>query len=522
MSFASVQFIVFLAILFLVYYLLPKKTQWVVLLAASYVFYYFAGLKYFVFIIFTTITTYLATILMDRNLVKQKAYLKENKGTLSREEKKAYKASVKKKNRLWLVLCLVLNFVILFFCKALLLDSVSSLVSSSSSVYFLTLGLPMGMSFYMFQSMGYVIDVYREKAQALKNPFKTALFTAFFPQLIQGPISKFDQLEDGLFSEHEFNKKEMSFGIQRMLWGFFKKLLIADRIAAACSALKGDEYTGVAFFVLTLFYSVQLYCDFSGGIDIAIGIGQCLGVKMPENFDRPFMSKNIAEYWRRWHITLSDWMKSYIFYPINVSGPMLKLSSKLRKKIGKFGVRIPVYIATIISWLCTGIWHGFNPHYIVWGLANCFVIIISEELNPVYEKFHNKTHLKGKKLYTLFEIARTFILMNFIRALDLFDRLGDYFSRFISMFTHPNFSFLTDGSLLELGITVRDYVIIAAGIVIITCVSLMQRKGSVRERFQKVPAAGRYAVYIAAVFVILIIGVYGIGYDASSFIYNQF
>lgn len=524
MSFASVQFIVFLAILFLLYYLLPKKTQWIVLLAASYVFYLFAGVKYLAFILFTTITTYAAAMLMNGNIEKQKAYLTENKASLSRQEKKAYKATIKKKNRLWLILCLVLNFAILFYCKALLLDNAASLVSSSSSVYFLTLGLPMGMSFYMFQSMGYVIDVYREKAKALKNPFKTALFTAFFPQLIQGPISKFEQLEKDLFTPHKFDRKVLAFGMQRMLWGFFKKLVIADRIAVACSALKGDEYTGAAFFVLTIFYSIQLFCDFTGGIDIAIGTGQCLGITMPENFDRPFMSKDIAEYWRRWHITLSEWMKSYIFYPINVSGPMLKLSSKLRKKWGKFGVRIPVYIATIISWLCTGLWHGFNAHYIVWGMANCFVIIISEELHPVYDKFHNKFRLKGRKGYTVFEIARTFILMNFIRALDLFDHLSDYFSRFFSMFYAPNFSFLVDGSLLELGITVTDYVIIALGVIVLFAASMLkgQDKGSLRERFQKVPAACRYAVIICAVFIVLIFGVYGIGYDASSFIYNQF
>lgn len=522
MSFASVEFIVFLAVLFAVYYLVPKKIQWMVLLAASYVFYICAGLQYLFFILFTTVTTYAATMLIDANIGRQKTYLKENKESLSREEKKAYKNSIKKKNRLWLILCLALNFVILFFCKAMILEPVGNMISSTSTISFLTVGLPLGISFYMFQSMGYVIDVYREKAVALKNPFKVALFTAFFPQLIQGPISKFEELQDTLFAEHKFDTRVLSFGMQRMLWGFFKKLVIADRIAATCSELKGDEYTGVAFFVLTLFYSCQLYCDFSGGIDIAIGIGQCLGIKMPENFERPFFSKNIAEYWRRWHITLSEWMKNYIFYPITVSGPMLNLSLKARKKFGKAGVRIPVYIGTVVAWFCTGIWHGFNPHYIVWGMANCVVIVVSEELNPVYEKFHNKTHLKGKWGYTLFEVLRTFILMNFIRALDLFDHLGDYFTRFFSMFYKPNFSFLWDGSLMNLGLTARDYIIIGIGVVILVCVSLMQRKGSVREQLQKMPAVPRYALFMVGVFAVLIIGVYGIGYDASSFIYNQF
>ena len=166
----------------------------------------------------------------------------------------------------------------------------------------------MGMSFYMFQSMGYVADVYRGTVKAEKNVFKLALFVSFFPQLVQGPISRFNQLTPTLYEPHAFNGKQVSFGLQRMLWGFFKKMVVADRIAAAIGALKGEEYTGVAFVILTVFYAVQIYGDFTGGIDIAVGLAETLGIVLPENFIRPYFSKNIAEYWRRWHISLGEWM----------------------------------------------------------------------------------------------------------------------------------------------------------------------------------------------------------------------
>ncbi len=522
MSFTSIPFLLFLAVLIVLYYVLPKKNQWILLLVGSYVFYYFAGLKYFAFILFTTITTYLVTIYMDKNNARQAEYLAEHKAELSKEEKKAYKAKIKSKNRFWFVVTIVVNFGILFFCKACLVDPLRSIMSGNETFSFITFGLPMGMSFYMFQSMGYVIDVYRGKAEALKNPFKVALFTAFFPQLVQGPISKFDQLREDLFRPHTFDSKTVGFGLQRMLWGYFKKMVIADRLAVAIGVLKAPEYTGVAFFICTLFYTAQLYADFSGGIDIAIGAAQALDIKLPENFIRPFFSKNIAEYWRRWHISLNEWMRSYIFYPISVSGPMLKLAVKSRKKFGRFGMRLPIYVGSILCWLGTGVWHGFNLKFIIWGLLNCFVIVISEELNPVYEKFHEKTHLKEKKGYGIFEIVRTFLLMNLIRATDLFNNVGEYFSKIGSLAYKFNFSVLSDGTLMNVGLTVSDYIIAGCGIVLMFIVSLIQEKGSVREKLQGIPRVARYAIFMVILFAIILFGKYGFGFDAADFIYNQF
>lgn len=522
MSFLSVSFLLFLGILIVLYYALPHKWQWVILLAASYLFYVFAGVRYLVFLVFTTISTYLAIRFIDIRNTKQDAYLAEHKDDMSKADRKSYKKQVKSGNRTVMLLCVCVNFAILFFCKACLVEPLHTVLGGSGGLSFLTIALPMGMSFYMFQSIGYLIDVYRGKAEALKNPFQMALFTAFFPQLVQGPISRFHDLKDSLFSPHDFDRKQVAFGLQRMLWGFFKKLVIADRIASAVAELRGAEYTGIAYLILTVFYAIQLYSDFSGGIDIAIGAAETLGIRLPENFIRPFFSKNIAEYWRRWHITLNEWMKAYIFYPITVSKPMMNLSLKARKRIGKAGMRLPVYIGALLTWLATGIWHGFDLHFILWGLLNCFVIVVSEELAPLYRKFHQRFAFSNKRGYDYWQIIRLFFLMNLIRATDLFPDVGEYFRKTASLVWQFNFQVFTDGTLLRLGLSAADYVILGCGVLLMFLVSFFQRRESVREQMQRWNTAVRYGAILVLLLAVLLLGSYGIGYDAGNFIYNQF
>ena len=522
MQFTSFGFLACFAALLAVYYLIPKKLQWVLLLAASYGFYLLGGPESLGFILLTTLTTFAAGHLIGRRLEQQDAYLAQNKQTMSREERKDYKAKVKNGNRVYMIACLVLNFAVLAVCKACLVAPFKAL-AAGTGLSFLTLGLPMGISFFMFQSTGYVVDVYRGVCKAEKNPFKFALFVSFFPQLVQGPISKFSQVAPSMYAPRSFDSKQVSFGLQRMLWGYFKKMVIADRIAPAVAALLAPEYTGVSFLILSVFYAVQIYGDFTGGIDITIGIAETFGITLPENFIRPYFSRNIAEYWRRWHISLGVWMKDYIFYPISVSQPMLKLSKSARQKLGNFGKRLPVYIASIATWFCTGIWHGLGANFILWGMMNCFVIVVSEELAPLYEKFHNRFHLKEKAWYGGFEMLRMFFLMNLIRVVDLFPNVGNYFRKMGSLVTAFHFSVLWDGTLMNLGLTGLDYAILGGGIAVLFAVSLIQeKKGSVRELLAQKPAALRWALIFALFVIVLLMGSYGIGYNAGNFIYNQF
>jgi D-alanyl-lipoteichoic acid acyltransferase DltB (MBOAT superfamily) len=288
-----------------------------------------------------------------------------------------------------------------------------------------------------------------------------------------------------------------------------------------------DKYQGAFVFVGMLFYAYQLYADFTGGIDITIGIAEVLGIKVKENFDRPYFSKSITEYWRRWHITMGTWFKDYVFYPISVSRPMLDLSKFSRSKFGDaIGKRIPVYISTMIVWFTTGIWHGANWNFVVWGLMNGLVILVSQELHPCYEWFHSKFKVKDIFAFRLFQVIRTILLMSSLRLFDCYRDVPLTFRMFGTMFTKFNFGELFNGSLMNLGLKVVDYGVLLIGLVILITVSLMQRSGSVRCKLAEKPVVMRYAVRYLAYYVliisILVFGAYGVGYDSSQFIYNQF
>ena len=392
-------------------------------------------------------------------------------------------------------------------------------------IRFWNVALPMGISFYTFQSMGYLIDVYRGSCQAEKNLGKFALFVSFFPQLVQGPISRFADLSKSLYIPHFFDKKQILFGLERILWGFFKKLVLADRIVAGVNTIihNPESYQGMYVFIGMLFYAYELYADFTGGIDITIGVAQVFGIQVKENFERPYFSKSIKEYWRRWHITMGTWFTDYIFYPVSVSTPMLKLSRFTRTCFGEaVGKRIPVYCSTVLVWFTTGLWHGASWNFIVWGLMNCMVIMVSQELEPYYCWFHKKFQVKKLWWFQLFQIIRTIILMSVLRMFDCYRNVPLTFQMFGTMFTKYNFSIFWDKSLLTLGLARVDYMILLVGLVIMLIVSLIQRKGSVRERLYQKPEIIQVAVCYLMLFSILLFGAYGIGYDASQFIYNQF
>lgn len=533
MLFTSYEFLFFILLVFVAYYIAPKKYQWKLLLMFSYVFYAYSGIEYIRYILITTVTTYIISCMISKKYEEQKAYLAKHKAEMDREQRKAYKASVKKKTWRMLVACLVLNFGILAVIKYadFTITNINSILHTfgvGGEWGAFAFALPLGISFYTFQTMGYVIDVYRGKYSAEKNIGKLALFISFFPQLIQGPISRFDDLSKTMFAEHAYDAKQVGFGLQRIMWGYFKKVVVADRLLVAVKLLYGDpqNYTGAYVLVGMIFYAVQLYGDFTGGIDITIGIAEVLGIKVKENFLQPYFSKNIMEYWNRWHISLGSWFKEYLFYPISVCQPMLKLSKNSRKRLGDaIGKRVPVYIATIVVWFVTGFWHGAAWNFIVWGLMNCVVILISEELKPLYERFHANFPLINEKWwYRFFCIVRTFLLMSCLRSFDCYRDVPLTFRMWGEMVTKFNPAIFFDGSLLELGLTVGDYIVVLIAVLLFILVSNLELigKGSVREQIATKPPLVRYAIYYGLFLAIIIFGAYGIGYDSSQFIYNQF
>ena len=530
MLFTSYAFLGFLLVLIPAYYLVPKRGQQPLLLAASYLFYAAAGPKYLLYILATTCTVYAAARLIEDNALRQKAYVKAHKEELSREERKAYQNGQKRIRFRWAAVCLLLNLGILAVVKyanfvIANLNAAVSAFGGGEPLSFVTLALPMGISFYTFQAIGYLVDVYRGAVPAERNLFRFGLFIAFFPQLVQGPISRFGDLSKTLGQPHGYDAKQVSFGLQRMLWGYFKKMVIADRVLAGVSTIIGDPgtYNGAYAAVGMLLYTLELYADFTGGIDITIGIAEALGVTVQENFHRPYFSKSLKEYWRRWHISMCSWFRDYIFYPVSTSKPMQRTAKFFRKRFGeRAGKRVPVYLSTFTVWLATGIWHGASWNFIVWGLANWAVLMASEELEPLYKKFHDRFHVDGKLWYKIFQVGRTFLLVCALNIFDCYSSLKDTFSVFASLLTVNNWHILWDGSLLDLGLTPLDYAILAAGTILMLTVSLTQRTGQIRPRIAAKPYPIRFITWYGLFLIILLAGAYGVGYDASQFIYNQF
>ncbi len=530
MLFTSYEFLGFIAVLFLVYYLVPKKCQWPLLLVASYLFYFIAGADYLVYIVATTVTTYFAALRIEKNAGRQSAYLKEHKAEMSKEEKSAYKNSQKRIRIRWAAACILINLGILALVKYsnFFISNVNQIWNAfgqEGQISFLDLALPMGISFYTFQAVGYLVDVYRGTVPAEKNLFKLALFISFFPLLIQGPISRFGDLAKSLYEKHSFEGKTVAYGLQRILWGYFKKLVIADRVFSGVSTIIGEPsaYQGAYVFVGMLFYTLQLYADFTGGIDITIGIAQVMGITVQENFNRPYFSKSLKEYWRRWHISMCSWFRDYVFYPVSTCKPMQKFTKFSRRTLGEaVGRRLPMYLSSFVVWFATGIWHGASWNFIVWGLANWLILMVSEEFEPLYAKFHKRFAFAETRGYQVFQIGRTFLLICALNIFDCYASLAETFQAFVSLFTVANFSILSDGSLLTLGLTVLDYGLLAAGVVILLLVSLCQRNGSIRDKIAKYPYPVRFAVWYGLFLIVLLTGAYGIGYDASQFIYNRF
>ena len=539
MLFASYPFIGFLLLLVPLYYLLPRITkgrvpclQWAILLGASYIFYWYADPKYLLFILFTTLTSYAAAIWMDREFAAEEAHIAAHASEMTKEERKAYRAARKLVRRRILTCALVLNFGVLAVLKytGFAVRGVNGVLGLFGADGFTvpSLLLPMGISFYTFQTMGYLIDVYWKKTTAERSLPRLMLFVSYFPQLIQGPISRHSDLARELYVPHAFSAENVYLGLQRVLYGFCKKLIIADRVLVAMKTMlaRPTDYTGAYVFFMILLYSVQIYADFTGGIDITIGVSQMLGIKLKENFRRPFSSRSTEEYWKRWHITMGTWFQDYIFYPIAVSSPMLKLSRKAKERFGNgVGRRISVYTCTVATWFLTGLWHGAGLNFIVWGLLNCAVLLISQELKPLYERFRKRfPRLTASRGYAVFMMTRTFLLMGAIRIFDCYRDVLLTFRMLWSMFSTPNLSSFLAG-VSRLGLSAFDFVVIGVGILTMYAVSKIggdaDSEQSVRRRLLSRPWLS-CTVTGAMLLLVLLLGMYGPGYDASQFIYGQF
>lgn len=533
MLFTSYGFVAFFLCCFVLYYILPKRFQGLFLLVASYFFYLQGGLVYPVFLFATSCTVYLAACRIQRISDEQEAYLKTCGKELDREGRKGYKQRMKRRMKRCMLLALLLNLGILAVLKYsnFVIENVNEilyLAGFGQEITYVDLILPIGISFYTFQAIGYLLDVYWQRTRAQKSFYRFALFVSFFPQLSQGPISRYGDLSQTLYEPHVFDWKNVRFGLERILWGYFKKLVIADRVYPLVALITEDPeyYTGVFIFLGMIFYAVQLYADFTGGIDITIGIAQVFGIRVQENFVRPFFSKNIEEYWRRWHISMGSWFRDYVFYPLSFSRPMKRLTTWTKEHFGMAAAkRGNVYVTTLIVWLLTGIWHGASWNFVMWGLMNGIVILISQECTPFYRRFHERfPKLCESRGYDAFQVLRTFLLMCSLRLFDHYEGVGNAFGAFFHMFTQfgMSLSLLNAEEFSYFELSAADYVIVLAGVLLMFAVSMLQRRTGVREYVAAKPYPVRFLVFAGLFFAVLLFGTYGIGYDTSQFIYNQF
>lgn len=509
MSLTSFTFLVFVLAAVAGYYLIPRRFQWMWLLLFSYIYYISGGVKVVVFILFTTCTTYGCALWIQ--------YIGKTV-----EEKKV----ARKKKRQITALALLLNFGMLGILKYtnFAIGNLNLLFDTGiREVHFL---LPLGISFYTFQSMGYILDVYWEKAEAERNPFRFALFVSFFPQILQGPIGRYSRLAHQLYAEHSFDWVRTRRALELILWGFFKKMVLADNAAVFVDAAFNDPagFSGLSI-VGVLGYSIQLYGDFSGGMDVVMGVALLFGVELDQNFRRPYFAVSITDFWHRWHITLGNWMKDYIFYPLSLSKGMGKFGKFARKKFGKtIGRALPICIANVVVFLVVGVWHGAAWKFIVYGLYNGLIIGFSGLMAGNYRKWKKACHINDKAAwYHVFQVIRTFILVNISWFFDRADNLEVAVLMMKNAVMRTDFSQIwrvpaTAGGPQHVNLI---FWVIIVGCIVLFIVSFLQERGiSMRESIAKWPVPAQLLLYLVLLFAIPVFG--ATPTLTGGFIYAQF
>ena len=476
MQFNSLQFAIFLPIVFAMYWLLPHKYRWMFLLGASYYFYMSWNVKYVFLILLTTGVTYLAALLIE--------------STESRNRRKVY-----------LTLAAVICFGVLVIFKYLnfLLKSVNDLTSLLAIPLHpvtMKLMLPVGISFYTFQTISYVLDVYYGKVKAERNFGIYATFISFFPQLVAGPIERTDHLLPQIREEHTFSYEEGIDGLRIMLWGFFKKILIADVAAAYVDQVYADVtgYQGFDLLVVIFLFTIQIYCDFSGYSDIAQGTAKLFGIQLMQNFRSPYLSSSIQEFWRRWHISLSQWFRDYVYIPLGGSR-----CSTLRK-----------YRNVMITFLLSGLWHGADWSFVLWGGLHGLLQILEQVFRRPIRAL--KAHRFGRVLSTIAVFVS--LLWVLFRAENL--------EQALYVIRHALDGITQPALYLQTKLPLNRYRILAIGSCILTCgaYDFVTRNRDGKVWFRTLPKAVRYLIGYVLITGLIVQIILSTG--ETQFVYFQF
>lgn len=502
MLFNSVDFLIFFPVAALFYFVIPQKARPAWLLAASYYFYMSWNPKYAILIAATTLVTWAAGIMIEKN---PDAAQKEAGG------KRADRTAL-------LVLCLVFNLGILFFFKYFdfvfgSIQAVFNGIGLHARVPVLSLVLPVGISFYTFQALGYVIDVYRGEVKAERSLLHYALFISFFPQLVAGPIERSKNLLHQIREPHSFDPARAVDGLLLMGWGFFEKMVLADRLSVVVDEVYNHytSYSGLQIALATVLFAFQIYCDFSGYSDIAIGAARIMGFTLMKNFKSPYYAVTVSEFWRRWHISLTTWFRDYVYIPLG----------------GNRCARWKWCRNLLLTFSLSGLWHGASWHFVVWGLLNGLYQVIGRISEPFRAAAKKKLKISQESpVWRIWQGLLTFVMVDFAW---MFFRADGFFTA-LRMIQHGACHIgleveLTPYNILEAcsaGTGKKEFLVAMAGLFLLMLVDHIRQRVDLKAVLRKQNILVRYSVYYVMIFVLLIFGVYGPEYDAASFIYFQF
>ncbi len=473
MTTTSFKFLIFFPIVVMAYYVIPKRFRQIWLLVVSYYFYMSWDAKYGLVLLAVTAVTWLGAIMLEWI-----------DGRITEERRRDH---LKK-------LCVgalgLAVFGALFCCKYIV--------------------LVVGISFYTLQSFGYIMDVYRGKAMAERNFLRYALFLSFFPTVVSGPIERTTTLLCQLRCEERtnFRLENIKQGLCMILWGYFLKLVLAERIEFFVNAVYSQSLGGVYAILATMLYAVQIYCDFAGYSTLAMGAGRTLGFALTENFDAPYLASTVSEFWRRWHRSLTGWFRDYIYIPLG----------------GNRKGRVRKYMNIMIVFMISGIWHGDGWKYLIWGGLNGFYQVAGEVLSPVRKRIVRALRLeKMGKVYKVMQVMVTFVLVDFAWLFFRADSTGRALRMARAMITEFKLSVLWDGSLYTLGIKQAEFIFLLLAVALLVAVDwLHYHRRYLLDLMKDWHWTVRTCLYAGMLMSVVIFGVFGVNYDEGTFIYFAF
>jgi D-alanyl-lipoteichoic acid acyltransferase DltB (MBOAT superfamily) len=481
--FNSIEYLIFFPVVVALYYAIRQNWRWLFLLIASYCFYMFWKAEYVVLIMASTLVVYYTGLMMGRLMAKSE-------------------------RRKYLIVSIIINIGILaaFKYANFFGDSINFLFQDFNIAYRfpeLKLLLPVGISFYTFQSMGYSIDVYRGVTKPEQHIGKFALFVCFFPQLLSGPIERSRQLLPQIHEKKKFSQEMLVSGLKLMAWGFFKKLVIADRLGIFVSSVYDDptSQNSVQIIAATILFAFQLYCDFSGYTDIARGSARILGYDLMVNFNRPLIARSMSEFWQRWHISLTTWFRDYIYF---------SLPNKINNRI----VQWRVYLNLVITFVLIGFWHGAKWTFVFFGLLQGMFIFLEAVTQKHRDKLHELLKLGNiPRLENAGNILITFALLCFSILFFRANSLADSFLLIGKSFHLTNAA----GSLADI-LTNKEVAFAIVQIIFLLVIEQIHAKNNLIRWLSRQSIYFRWSVYLAFIFYILIFGIL----SKKVFLYFQF